>query len=343
VSVVTAAGGIAIPPAVNAPVVGTDLTFVWNKQFGGTGSTAPYTNGTWNNPVTGPVFTQVGMDAYISSFPACIWSNVATVLWISTGAANTSISNYDFTRGSNGLNIAIQSTGGIVTFTNVNFGNIGITWPTDVNGNIDSTTNTGIIVRFIDCTFDVSTWFMGGGNCTFTRPRFKGQTQNLGDVAFGGTSIAVLKLDGGYVTGGGNNPGAGAHMELILFENRAGVAGCQFIVTNTLTDLSKEGAVIVMPWGAGWTDVYGGTDVLTDFSNNITIGLAAVNNNPNNPNQLPYVITYDTGTVVNLTNNVWEAGFAGFTHNGNGTATRPVDGGGNRTIANVAMTSAAFG
>lgn len=324
------AGG-AVPASIASPVVGTDLTAVHNLQHGGTGIQNAPSNGTWSG----------SLNSYLIANGFAIGNN-GDVYW-NVGTATKAISRYDFT----GLShININGTTGSASLTDCTYGpTTSLAFPVDTNGNVDYDTGT-VTVVCTNCTFTTATFFMGSGTCTHSYCRFTGQLQGLGDVGFGGLGQAVLTYDHCYITGGGVAvPVPLAHVELTQFSRGGTPSGCQFNVTNCLIDISRDGQTTTVPWGSAWTGVwYIHANIPTIFTNCIMIGAPAVNANPANPDVVNCVVAYVNSSVaITITNCVMEIGRYGYTFNQDAGATRPIDGGGNRSFANAALTVASFG
>lgn len=321
----------SIPPSINAPVVGTDLTAVWNLQFGGTGPRSSPTNGTWAGSV----------DAYLIS-KGCINANVAGAVYLDVGSGGVTISNYDF-----GDAVVFVNGTGSATFNDCSWdtdANAGVNSPKDINGNFTFTGST-LVVTANYCGFDKATTFIGCGTIAHSHCRFRNQVQIIGSTAFNATGAAHLTYDWCYITGGGCDPAPAAHVELIQSAPNAAAPTCTFACTNTLVNFI-DGQASVPNWGSAWTGVWSVGKVITLLEGNVFIGIEAVNDNPINPDVINCILAYGTATGMNatLTNNAMEIGRFGYTLNQNATSNRPVDGGGNRTFAtNAALTAANFG
>jgi hypothetical protein len=326
------------PASVASPVVGTDLTTVWNLQYSGTGTNAAFSNGTWNSPTPGAGGTNTNLDAYLQGL-GFIWDNVGK-LRLNFGSTNVTVANYDFT-GLPGLNMD-GLIGFGVTFTNCRFKNFTgtgtVKFPANIN---DGLYADGILTNgtctFTNCTFDKVAFDFGCGGFVFNYCRFTNQTQGLGDVAFGGLGSAALTYDYCYITGGGVAPGAGAHVEFSQFSRGASAAVWTFSCTNTMIDISKDGQTTTAPWGSGWTALWSLGSPTSTISNCIMIGVTEVNANPANPNVIPYDVVMRAGVPNIITNNIWQIGQFGYLTGKTGATIS-----GNRTYANAALTAADF-
>jgi hypothetical protein len=266
--------------------------------------------------------------------------NTGQLYW-NVGASTKILEKYDFT-GAPQLHINGTGTANVrdCLFTKTASGDSGMACPIDANASLTFTTTT-LVVSMDHCTFDKAEFYQGAGTLTFSYCRFKNQPGGLGNSGFGAPGIAVMTYDHCYITGGGIAPPAAAHVELTQMARSA--PGTSFTCTNTLIDISKDGQTTTASWGSGWTGVWAVVgDYPSTFTNCIMIGAPAVNANPANPNVVSCLVAYNTGSKPTLTNCVMEAGIYGYTKNQQGTATRPADGGGNRSFANAALTASDF-
>jgi len=325
----TASGGASdpVPASVSSPVVGTDLTAVWNLQFSGTGPRTAASNGTWPGHI----------DAYLTGKSVAPGNDGA--LFIDAGTTTINIANYAFTAAPQLHLYGSTSSPCAVNFTDCIVPADGVTLPTDINGGINLT--TGILAStFSYCDLNLSTFYQGTGDLSWKHCRFRNQVQGLGDSGLPSTTgVANLLYEDCYITGGGCNPPHLSHVELTLMQRPNGF----FTVRRCLINVSVDGQTLTPAWGSGWTAFFNVGNLPVEFIDCIMIGAPAVNANPANPNVIGALISYGTGANVTITNCVMEPGFFGYTHNGSGTANRPIDGGGNRSFANVALTAADFG
>jgi hypothetical protein len=188
---------------------------------------------------------------------------------------------------------------------------------------------------------DVATFFQGSGKLTWSYCRFKNQKQGLGDSGWHAPGVAVMTYDHCYITGGGVAPPASSHVELTQMIRSA--PGTYFRCTNTLVDVSKDGQTTNLPWGSGWTGMW---SVCADqaYTNCIFLGLPAVEANPANPGTTNCIVAYGTGATPVITNCVMQPGRYGYSFNQTPGPPAPgINGGGNRTFANVAINTADFG
>ena len=333
----TIGGGPAVPASIASPVVGTDLTSVWNLQYSGTGLRTSPTNGTWSGSV----------DAYLSGLGFAL-NGYGRLTW-TIGSATKTVSDYDF-----GL-IPVDVFGtGTANFNDCRWSagsdpdqHGAITVNTNAGGDGQYTTDTTLTVNANYCLFDGSNTYLFAGTFNINYCRFKNHKHNLGATAFSATAAPHMSFDHCYITGGGvapspgtASPGDGEHVELI--QSNPAVQGT-FSVTNTIFN-PIDGQATAAPWDSAWTGIWSvGKHSSVAFANNIHIGIAEVNANPINPDVINCVLAYllDTDNIT-LTNNVWQAGRYGYTLNQNGS-NKPIDGGGNRTFANAALTLADFG
>jgi hypothetical protein len=316
------------PASVSAPVVGTDLTAVWNLQFSGTGPRSPPTNGKWSGAI----------DAYATS-KGVIRGNDGALFW-NLGAANGSLDRYDFA-GAPNLHATSNGNGETAVtaaITDCAFGPNGLQTPVDINGGYNLSSGA-IAVNVRHCLFDEGGFYHGSGSLAFSYCRFKNQKQGLGDSGYNSPGAAHLSYDWCYITGGGIRPAPGAHVELTQIKRAVG----SFTVSNCLVDISKDGQISTLPWGSGWTGFFTLGLLPAKFENCIFIGARAVDANRANRNVVACIIEYQDLADVTITNCVFEPGIFGYTHNGNGTATRPKDGGGNRSFDNKRITAKDFG
>jgi hypothetical protein len=323
---------------------------VWNLQYSGTGTNAAFSNGTWSTVTPGAGGSTTNLPAYLIA-AGFVWNNYSE-LWINVGTTTKTVSNYDF---SNAPMISFNGTGaGNITFTNCKFagtpvGNGNVYFPADINKNTSYSDLTPMTVTFNNCTFSVAKFFAGCGYTTFNSCRFTGQLQNLGDVGYNGTGLASLTYNQCYITGGGvQPPGAASHVELSQFVRN--VAGCSLVITGNVIDISKDGQTTNASWGSSWTGVFscnanGGSNGPTvTMTDNIFMGFAAVDANPANPNVTNCILAYGNGMTATLTNNVMEIARFGYVRNLDGAPVyEAADGGGNRSYANAALTTASSG
>jgi hypothetical protein len=340
-------GGNPPPPAsVASPVVGTDLTAVWNLQYGGTGTNAAFSNGTWSTVTPGTGGSTTNLPTYLIN-QGVVWNNYGE-LWIDVGTTTKTISNYDF---SNAPPISFNGTGaGNVTFTNCRFAGTptgiygSVYFPADLNQNVSYSDLTPMTAIFNNCTFSVATFFMGSGYISFNNCRFTLQTQGLGDAGFSGAGVASITYNQCFITGGGIAPAASAHVEYTAIQ-RGPVTGNLLTVSNCFIDVSREGQTTTASWGSSWTGGWYPGDTVTNLTNNIMIGSVAVNANVTNPNVFNCWLAYagPRTTAVTMTNNCMEIGSLGYCKTQSVDPYRPTDGGGNRSYANVAVSSGGAG
>jgi hypothetical protein len=341
------APGDPVPASISSPVVGTDLTTVYALKDAGTGPRYAYSNGAWagRTPVGQGSLTG---DAYLDSLGIIIGSNNGagpTLFW-NIGSSTVTLEKYDFssspplfvygTGTANVKDCLFQTADDLIAATCS-----GLIMNFDGNGNI-STATTTLTVLMENCTFDKSTCYQGAGTWTFSYCRIKNQVRGFANSAFGGTGIAAFNYDHCYITGGGVHPtDVTNHIEISQMGRDA--SGCSFTCTNTFVDISQDGQTTAAAWGSGWTGVWAVVgDYPSTFTNCIMLGAPAVNANPVNPNVVSCLVAYNTGSTPTLTNCVLEPGSNGYTKNQMGSATRPADGGGNRSFANTALTVTSF-
>jgi hypothetical protein len=342
-------GGGSVPASIATPVSGTDLTSVWNlKVAGATGPRFSATNGAWAGRTPAAQGQPTG-DAYLDSLGVVIGSNNGSgpTLYWDIGSSTKTLEKYDFSGAPplfiNGTGTANVNDNLFWTADDTVLATMsGLVMNFDGNGNI-STATTTLTVNMNYCTFDKATCYQGAGTWTFSYCRIKNQVRGFANSAFGGTGIAVFNYDHCYITGCGVHPtDASNHIEISQMGRSA--SGSSFSCTNTFVDISQDGQTTAAAWGSGWTAVWAVVgDYPSTFTNCIMIGAIAVNAQVANPNVVSCIIGYNTGSTPTLTNCVMEQGVNGYTLNQNSTGTRPTDGGGNRSYANVAITSGQFG
>lgn len=328
------------PASVSAPVSGTPLMNVWNLQ--NPGATGPRTTAT-NAPYSG------SLDAYLTGLGFLIRTPSDTLIFLDVGSGTKTVSNYDF---STFPRICIGGTG-TCNFVDCIFppnviptSNAGLTCPTDINGNVNSSTGT-LTVNVSYSLLDTTKFYLGSGTLSFDHARLKNQPQNLGDVALNGLGAATLSIDRCYITGGGINAASGGHIELTQFgRNITAFPVSFFNCTNTIVDISKDGQTTTSNL-AFWTAIWSVTDCLATYSNCIFIGATQVNANPNVPSSRlagnPWHYYGQGSPIGSITNTVFDTGIP-ISRNADGGANRPTDGGGNRSYAaNTAITSASPG
>jgi len=329
----TASGGASdpVPAAIATPVVGTDLTAVWNLQTAGaTGPRYAYTNGTWTGSI----------DAYLTSVGISAGNDGA--LWWNVGTSTKTLEKYNFT-GAPALHIGgTTGTANVLDCTFTGSPSVGgMTYPTDINGGIDLSTGL-FTVNMTHVTFDGCTFYQGSGFLTWSYCRFKNQLQGLGDSGFSSPGVAVMTYDHCYITGGGVQPASLAHVELTQMVRSA--AGCSFHILDTLVDVSRDGQTTNAPWGSGWTGMWSIGLMPQEYRRSIFLGLPAIDANPANPNVSNNIVAYGTGATPVVTDCVMEPGQYGYTRNLTpGPAYSGINGGGNRSFANVALVTADFG
>lgn len=320
----------AIPASVNAPVSGTDLTAVWNLQFSGTGPRTSFTNGTWSG----------SLDAYLTS-KGFVIGNDNGCLNVNCGSSTVTVDNYNFLQSPR---IQAYGTGKII-FTDCGFNDVdsalngGFSSPRDPNG---SPTGQNFQAEFWYCN-----WNIGGSYCdTGSHKHYFNRWSNQVQQIWGSTNGSVL-IEDSYCTGGGCNPPAGSHVELIQFNS---LTPQTFTTRRCIYNFIDGQASLGVPGGGnyGWTGVFttpGTGDVLLEDC--IIIGLTEIDSNPANPARMGCTVQYGTnppGTVT-LTNCVLQQATFGYTLNGTaapGNTYRPAVSN-NRTYANVALTTPDFG
>lgn len=329
-----------IPACYSAPVVGTPMPEVFNLRYGGTGPRGPAVNGSWNGTI----------DAYLamlgfrpSNIPGRIFAPADSPL--AMGLAPLEL--YSFANNCPGIDI---DGAGAFTINDVAFGtgstaqDIGVRWPCDVNGNVDNATGQ-LTGNCNYCDWNRTIPLVGSGGMVHLGSRFRNQVQVVWGPPNGGQTHVVI--NGCYVTGGGVSPPPGSHVELIQMVNSETATPSYFQLINSLVDSSQDGQthVPLLTPNFGWTGQFSLGQVRGDFRHSAIIGAAAVNANPQNPNRIGDCVAYGTVSkdYITLTDMVLEAGVFGYTVNENGAPNRPVDGGGNRNTANVALTAADFG
>jgi len=325
----------APPASITSPVSGTSLLSVWSLQAGGTGSTAPYTNGTLM-PLAGPPVANstTNMPVYLQGKSAK-WDNYLNV-WFNIGAATVEVSDYDFSAYLGQVNVGGTGT---ITFTNCKFaiGNRasaqGISFPTDVNQNIDLTPGSTPTIVFNNCTFNGATCAGGRGAVTYNYCKFTNFISTLGD------SSSSVTYNWCYIPGVGCGPAPDAHVEMTQFR---ATPPRTLTVSNCMIDIAGNGQAKLPATNpvAGWTAILVGYDTATvNISNTIMIGAPAVNANSLNPLVVAYVVTLNNAALGNsMTNCVMEIARYGY-----GTGFTGATISGNRTYANVALTGADFG
>lgn len=329
----------APPASVTSPVSGTSLLSVWNLQAGGTGSTAPYTNGTLM-PLGGtPVAnTTTNMPLYLQGKFAK-WDNFLNV-WFNIGASTVEVSNYNFSDYLRRINVGGTGT---ITFTNCKFSvgarilvfngpGQGLNFPTDLNQNVDQTPGSTLVVNFVNCTFNGTQIYGGSGTVNYSYCKFTNFVGTLGDPN------CSSNWDWCYIPGVGCGPDYAAHVEASQLR---GASPAAYSITNCMIDIAGNGqATLPTPGGSvGWTAIWVGYSTGTvAISNTIMIGAPAVNANPLFPNAVAWVMTLNNAASGNsLTNCVMETALYGY---GTGFSGATISG--NRTYANVALTSGDF-
>jgi hypothetical protein len=321
------------PPSIITPVVGTPLPHVWDLQHRGTGPRG-FGNGQW----------QGELDAYLAGLGFFI-GNYGD-LCIDVGDGEVAIEGYSF---DGAPNLNLGGGDGIITLTDCRYaGGCNPAWPRDINANIHF--NGGLTVIHNRCEWDVSTSYQGSGQTEFNGCKMTGQLQgfcdvgNLEDGQGGDTSTIYRNC---YIPGGGVAPAWLAHVELARVPAGAGGGGRRkFILFETMVDISACGQANTQPWGSAWTGVWSIGDIETEFDSCIMIGAPAVNANPENPNTVGCVYAFSAvgegRQSGRFTNTVMEPGLYGYTFNHSGTANRAVDGGGNRSLQNEALSAGDF-
>ena len=331
---------VSVPAAINNPVVGTDLTGVWNLQYSGTGPRSAYTNGAWPPGIVAQPGTNTGIPSYLAAL-GFVWANNDGAIHVNAGSSALVISNYDFTLAPiitlDGSNSITFNDCKFQTSTSA-FQGTNLAAPCDINGNIWAGPGGTLSIICNYCLFDQTRYYKGTGNWTNNYCKFSNQIQQLA-----GNSSGNHTFDHCYIPGIGCNPPASSHVEALQF---AGGASDTLTVTNCMIDVHANGQASLgttspnYGWTAIWsTGTCSGTWVI---QNNIMIGVTEVNANPSNPNRIPFSIQYaDALASFTLSNNVFEMAVFGYTTNANSGATRPTVSG-NRTFANVALVAGDF-
>ena len=312
------------PASVNAPVSGTDLTAVWNLQSSGTGPRTGPTHGTWAGSI----------DSYLTG-KGFVVGNDNGATWVDIGSATVTISNYRFI---SCPRIQYRGTG-TINFVDCDFDFTdtgAISGPRDVNG---TPTGQTIAANFSYCRFNVTTTWHDTGTANFDHCRWSNQVQ----IIWGGN--ATILVQDSYITGGGCNPPAGSHVELIQYNSTTGT----FTVQRCMFNFIDGQASLGVPGGGnyGWTGVFTCPSTGTmDLEDCIFEGITEIDDNPSNPDRIGGTIWYNAGATIAINNCVLESaqgapgGYTG--HAGGGPAT--VTNSGNRTFAtNTALVTADFG
>jgi hypothetical protein len=299
---------------------------VWNLQFAGTGPQRPADN-VWSG----------SLDAYLLS-KGFYLGNYGNLMFPADEGQSNTVEAYDFT-GAPALNVI---GGGNAILTDCTFADgCELGFPMDSNNNLgfDTTTQT---VTLNNCTFDRSTFFQGAGKLVLNYCRFTHQAQGIGGSGFQAPGAALMVFNWCYITGGGIAPAPAAHVELVQMVRPL----AKFECNNTLIILDKEGQATNAAWGSGWTGVWSVAGDQT-FTNMICLGLPAIDANPANPNVSNCIVAYGLpGATPVLTNCVMEPGQYGYSLNQSPEQPGPyegINGGGNRTLDNVALETADFG
>lgn len=308
------------PASVATPVVGTDLTAVWNLKYSGTGPRSGPTNGTYAG----------SLDAYLIG-KGFIIGNDNGALWLNIGSSTVTVTNYNFL---NCPRIQVRGTGTVnfvdCTLANVENPDAGFRAPINING---GPTGENITVNFTYCDMNITTFYSDTGTWTWDHCRFRNQKQMI----WGSAGAEMLCVDC-YVTGGGCNPPTNSHVELIQY-NASVASGLKFKWLRVMCNFT-DGQATISPWGSGWTAVFtsplGG---MIELADSIITGVIAMNANPLFPTgMVAYGVTYNFGNLL-ISNCVLDIAQYGYT-SGNGT---PLTQSGNRTFANVALVPGDFG
>lgn len=331
-TITTRANPSSVPASINAPVVGTDLTAIWNLQTSGTGPRTSPTNGTWAGSV----------NAYLAGLGFALTGG--KLVW-TIGSSTKTVADYDF----GPVAVWVFGTGSAI-FNDCRWQGAASPDPQgavvsncDVNGNLQSSSDSTLTTTLNYCLLNASHTWLGAGTLNHNYCRYMNQKHYIGSSSFSATGAPHLSYDHCYITGGGVAPASTPdpeHVELIQSNPAVqGTFSCTNCVFNPI-----DGQATAAPWGSAWTGVWSvGKHSSVTFSNNIHIGIANVNQNTGNPNVISCILAYLVDTAnITLTNNVMEAGYNGYTLNQNGS-NKPVDGGGNRSFANTALTVANFG
>ncbi|HXA40130.1 MAG TPA: hypothetical protein VNW53_14115 [Phenylobacterium sp.] len=272
-----------------------------------------------------------------------MWANHDGAIFLNVGSSTVTISNYDFTLAPP---ITWDGTGAVIfndcTFpqTAAFLGNA-LASPCNINGTINTTPGSTLTTTCNYCTYNQGVFFAGSG--TWANDHCLGTNLNQ---QWGGASAATITNTWCYVPGLGVAPPTSGtiHIEAIQFNANSPAT---MTWQSCLVNVAAEGQPNV---GSGQSN-YGWTAIVTSpvgtgvvlYQNCIFIGLTEMNASTVGNNHIPYFITYGQVTPVTITNCILESGVFGYTSNGDGGANRPVDGGGNRTFTNAALTSASSG
>lgn len=319
-----------IPPCVNAPTVGTDLTTVWGYQFWGTGPRHSAANGTWGG----------ALDAYLIGKGFVIGNTGA--LYLNVGSGTVTVADYDF---ADGPPVHVGGTGAAIFNDCTSNGDAskGVSGPKDINGSFDFDGST-LTITLNYCLLDKSITYLGSGTMVHNFCRVKNQVQVTGGTAYDATGASRWEYNDCFISGGGIAPATNAHVELLQSMPNLSAPTCYLIVRRTIINF-VDGQVNTLPWNSAWTGVFAVGKVIVEFIDSIFLGITEVNLNSLNPNVINCLLAYGTatGTGARITNCIMQAGRYGYTLNQNATSNRVVDGGGNRTDQNVPLTAADFG
>lgn len=326
-----------VPASVNAPVVGTDLTAVWNLQYSGTGPRFAQTNGFFNEPIVAgaPV-----ANAYLQSLGAtfCIFDNIGQgILFVCADGSTITIEKFDFSTGAAPV-VAFYGDDLTFIFKDCKFGAGGIVTGRDINLNPVNAQSQSLLVEY--CDRDVGTITLFAITPAFEERycRIRRQPNIIWFTGFQHVNQTHLNIHHNYITGGYCESAPGAHCEVLqdIPDAAAEAAGCTLSFTQNMVSLLVDGqAAPTTVWGVGWTGWFSEGGVTMTVTDNIVEGFLEANTLNGNPGRMGPFLGMAQTTIATFTNNALSLAGTGiganfyFNHSPGGTTT-PILAGGNR-------------